>query len=579
MDLISVITLLGGLAFFLYGMKVMSDGLEKSANGRFNRNLKKVAENRFFAMLFGAGVTVAVQSSSAVTVMLVGLVNSGILEFNQTVGMLMGANVGKTLTAWILSLAGISSDNVWVNLLKPANLAFIFAIVGTVMIMLKRKQRLQNLGNTFLGFSVLMFGMNLMSSAMEPLSTMPEFTNLLTAFKNPLIAVLIGAVFTGIIQSSAASVGILQALSMTGGITYGMAIPIIMGQNIGTCVTAVISSFGVNRGAKKVALTHLSINILGTLILMIPFYISTAIFDLTFMHMEISPFMIAVVHSIFNILTTIVLFPFTKLLVRIANILIPDRDKNDTVMLDDRLLTVPPMAVQKSLDVVSDMSAISKQAFQTAIGLFAKYDEAEVEKVLELENTLDTYEDHLSTYMMKLSKISVADNDARGITKILHTIDDFERIGDHSRNFVKSFQELHDNDQLFSDDANAEMAVLTDATQELLNITTTAFQTNDIDLASSVEPLRQVISNLVLVIKRNHTVRLQNGECSPEMGFSLNNFLTDYERVAGHCSNIAVAVIETKHGTFDTHEYLSTIRQEDENYKRKFKAFSEQFSL
>lgn len=581
MNILSMlISLFGGLAFFLYGMKVMSDGLEKSANGNFNRNLKKVTENRFFAMIFGAGITLAVQSSSAVTVMLVGLVNSGIMEFNQTVGILMGANIGKTFTSWISSLAGINSGG-WLSLLKPVNLAMIFALVGVIMIMMKSKQKLQNIGGAFIGFSVLMFGMSLMSDAMEPLSEMPEFAKLLTAFKNPLLAVLVGAVFTGVIQSSAASVGILQAMSLSGGITYGMAIPIIMGQNIGTCVTALISSIGVNRSAKKVAVMHLSINIIGTLICMIPFYIVTAIFPMAFMNTAISPFMIAIVHSIFNIVTTVILLPFSKQLVKLANLIIPDRDNKDVpqVMLDDRLLRVPSMAVKKSLDTVADMCDLSAKSFLKATGLIDNYDKKESADVMEMETLIDKYEDQLSTYMMKLSKLSMTEDESRGITKILHTLDDFERIGDHAVNLVKAATELHEKELHFSDDAEHEITVLTSAVREVISITSQAFQTNNLELASSVEPLRQVVSKLIRTVKRNHTVRWQSGDCTTELGFVLSDILTAYERVAGHCSNIAVAVIEIRHGTFDTHEYLAGVRNQDEEYSRMYKEYRERFSL
>ena len=581
MDIFSmIIGLFGGLAFFLYGMKVMSDGLEKSANGNFNRNLKKVTENRFFAMIFGAGITLAVQSSSAVTVMLVGLVNSGIMEFNQTVGILMGANIGKTFTSWISSLAGINSGG-WLSLLKPVNLAMIFALVGVIMIMMKSKQKLQNIGGAFIGFSVLMFGMSLMSNAMEPLSEMPEFAKLLTAFRNPLLAVLVGAIFTGVIQSSAASVGILQAMSLSGGITYGMAIPIIMGQNIGTCVTALISSIGVNRSAKKVAVMHLSINIIGTLICMIPFYIVTAIFPMAFMNTSISPFMIAIVHSIFNIVTTVILLPFSKQLVKLANLIIPDRDNKDVpqVMLDDRLLRVPSMAVKKSLDTVADMCDLSAKSFLKATGLIDNYDKKESAEVMEMETLIDKYEDQLSTYMMKLSKLSMTDDESKGITKILHTLDDFERIGDHAVNLTKAAKELHEKELHFSDDAEHEIAVLTSAVREVISITSKAFQTNDLELASSVEPLRQVVSKLIRTVKRNHTVRWQSGDCTTELGFVLSDVLTTYERVAGHCSNIAVAVIEIRHGTFDTHEYLAGVRTQDEEYSRMYKEYRERFSL
>ncbi len=582
MDIFSVISLLGGLAFFLYGMKVMSDGLEKSSNGKLNKNLKAVTNNRFLAMAFGAAITIAVQSSSAVTVMLVGLVNSGILEFGQTIGVLMGSNIGTTLTAWILSLAGIESDVIWLELLKPKNFSPLFALVGIIMIMASKKQKTQSIGHVLIGFAVLMFGMNLMSSAMEPLSEMPEFTSMLTAFKNPLIAVLIGAVFTGIIQSSAASVAILQALSLTGGITYGMAIPIIMGQNIGTCVTAVISSIGVSRNAKKVAVVHLSFNIIGTLICLIPFCIGDAIFNWAFTDMNITPIMIAIVHSIFNIVTTIILLPFAKQLEWIANKIIPDTDKTEIpkIVLDERLLSFPSMAIEKSYNTVTDMCSLSHKALVKAIHLLDNYDEKTASEISDMEAQIDHFEDQLGTYMMKLSKISVSDEDSKNIAKILHTIDDFERIGDHAVNLVIAAKEIHEKNLVFSDKAMYEIKKVSEAITEILDITAKAFKTNDLVLAASVEPLEQVIDSLILEIKRNHINRLQNGNCTIQLGFVLSDLLTSYERVSDHCSNIAVAIIECQHGTFDTHEYLDMIKSPgNKEFENQFDSYSKKFSI
>ena len=582
MDIFSVITLFGGLAFFLYGMNVMSDGLEKSSGGKLNKNLKKVTDNRLVAMLFGMGMTIAVQSSSAVTVMLVGLVNSGVLEFGQTIGVLMGSNVGTTLTAWILSLAGIDSDIVWINLLKPSNFSPILALVGIIMIMVGKKQKSKNVGNVLVGFSVLMFGMNLMSGAMEPLGEMPEFANVLTAFKNPLLSVAVGAVFTGIIQSSAASVAILQALSMTGGITYGIAIPIIMGQNIGTCVTALISSIGVSRNAKKVSVVHLSFNIIGTLICLIPFCIGNMIFKWAFVNTAITPFMIAIVHSIFNVTTTAILLPFTKQLEWIANKIIPDKEKKDEldVILDDRLLAVPSIAIEKAFDVVSEMCVLSKTAFCKAIGLLTKYNQKEADEILEMESHIDHLEDKLGTYMMKLSKIGVSDEDSKNIAKILHTIDDFERVGDHAVNLTNVAKEIYEKEIIFSKEAEKEIAILTDAINEILRITAESFKNNDSAAAKMVEPLEQVIDDLILAVKRNHIARLRDGNCTIQLGFVLSDLLTNYERVSDHCSNIAVAVIEAKHGTFEAHEYLETVKGEgNKEFEKLYKEYGEKFSL
>lgn len=582
MDIFSFISLFGGLAFFLYGMRVMSDGLEKASGGKLNEYMRKATQNRFVAMLFGIIITVAVQSSSAVTVMLVGLVNSGILTFGQTIGVMMGSNIGTTLTAWVLSLAGIDSDVVWINLLKPANFSPIFALVGIILVMACKKEKLKNIGTILIGFAVLMFGMTMMSDAMEPLAEMPEFAKLLTAFNNPILAVLVGAVFTGIIQSSAASVAILQAMSLTGGITYGMAIPIIMGQNIGTCVTALISSIGVNRNAKKVAVVHLSFNIFGTLICLIPFCIGNALFNWSFVDTEISPLMIAIVHSIFNIITTIILLPFAKQLEQLANKLIPDKDadRNSSVKMDERLLTMPSMAVQRSMDAVEDMCRLSKEAFSSAIGLITGYRESEAVEISSMESRLDEYEDRLGTYMMKLSKIGVSDEDSKCVAKVLHTIDDFERIGDHAVALSGTAKELCTKNIRFSEDANAEIAKVTEAVTEIMSLTAEAFENNDPVLAASVEPLEQVIDELILAIRRNHISRLQGGGCTIELGFILSDILTCYSRVSAHCSNIAVAVIEAKHGTFDTHEYLASVRHHDsDEFAQKYDEYTRRFSL
>mgnify|MGYP000447497962 FL=1 len=583
MDIFSVITLLGGLAFFLYGMNVMSGGLEKMAKGKLERTLKKVTSNRFLAMGFGAAITIAIQSSSALTVMLVGLVNSGILEFGQTICILMGSNIGTTLTAWILSLAGIDSDVFWLKIIKPENFSPVFALVGIIMMMVGKKQKTKNTGNILIGFSVLMYGMTLMSDSMAPLADMPEFTHILTAFSNPVLAVLVGAVFTGIIQSSAASVGILQALSMTGGVTYGMALPIIMGQNIGTCVTALISSIGVSKNAKKVAAVHLSFNIIGTLICLIPFCILDAVFDFSFTRMAINPFMIAVCHSIFNVVTTAVLMPFTKQLEKLANFIVRDKKGKGSkgTLLDERLIsTVPSFAVANAFDVDCEMCELSRKAFSDAMGLLDNYNEKTADAVTEMEGKLDIYEDQLGTYMVKLSKRGASDSDSKRIAKILHTINDFERIGDHAENLVGVAREMHDKGIVFSHEAKAEIEKLSAALHEILDMTAKAFKTSDVQLASSVEPLEQVIDKLISEIKNRHVERLQKGNCTIELGFVLTDLLTNYERVSDHCSNVAVAVLESKHGTFETHEYLNNIRSDGTgSFGRLYEEYSERYSI
>ena len=582
MDIYSIIKLVGGLAFFLYGMNVMSDGLEKSSDGKIEKYLGAITKNKFFALVFGAVLTIAVQSSSAVTVMLVGLVNSGMLEFGQTIGVLMGSNIGTTLTAWILSLAGIESDIIWINLLKPVNFAPIFAMVGIVLIMASKQQKHQSLGNVLVGFAVLMSGMTFMSDAMKPLANMPEFASLLTAFTNPILAVLVGAGFTGIIQSSAASVAILQALSMTGGVTYGMALPIIMGQNIGTCVTAVLSSIGVNRNAKKVAVVHLSFNIIGTTICLIPFCIANYMFEMAALKAPITPFMIAVMHSIFNVFTTLILLPFTKQLEAIANKVYPEveGEKEPDFVLDERLFAMPALAIKDSNDAVIQMCHLSKKAFKRAAGMLGNYTEETAAKVQKMERKLDNCEDQLGTYMMKITKLGISDTDSKHVTRILHTINDFERIGDHAINVMYVAKELHDKKQMFSEEAMKEIEVLSEATFELLDMTAEAFEKNDLDLAIMVEPLEQAIDKLVYEMKRNHIIRLQAEECTIKLGFAFNDLLTSYERAADHCSNIAIAVVEAAKGTYEPHEYLKNVKYDHkEDFEKLYRQYRDRFNL
>lgn len=581
MTIFDVFTLFGGLAFFLFGMNVMSSGLEKMTNGGLEKTLRNATKSKFFSLVIGAAITIAIQSSSALTVMLVGLVNSGIMMFNQTIGVLMGSNIGTTLTAWILSLAGVEGDSIWLKLLKPANFAPVFAFIGIAMIMLSKKEKTKSTGNILVGFAVLMYGMTLMSDAMKPLSAMPEFQSLLTAFKNPFLAVIVGALFTGIIQSSAASVAILQSFSISGGITYGIAIPIIMGQNIGTCVTAVLSSIGVSKNAKKVAVVHLSFNIIGTIIFLIPFCIFYYLLDSSILDREITPFQIAIVHSIFNIATTFLLLPFTKQLEKIANLVIKDKDatvQNSTI-LDERLITVPSFAVANALEAVSDMAQTANIAFTKSIGLLEKFDEDTELEVIELEQKLDNYEDKVGTYMIKLNKTELADADSKVATKILHTINDFERIGDHAKNIVKVAAEINNKNISFSKEAREELAVLTNALIDIVGMTTKAFRENDLESASSVEPLEQVIDSLIASVKSRHVERLQRGECTIELGFILTDLITDYERVSDHCSNIAVAVIESQHGTFDTHEYLGDVKRNSGTFELLYHKYEKQYKF
>ncbi len=581
MDIFSVFTLCGGLAFFLYGMSVMSSGLEKVAGGKLEQMLKKMTSNAFKSLLLGAGITIAIQSSSAMTVMLVGLVNSGIMELSQTVGVIMGSNIGTTLTAWILSLAGIESEAIWLRMLKPESFAPIVAFIGILLIMVSKGDRRRSAGSIMVGFAVLMYGMELMSDSVSPLADMPQFSSILTAFTNPILGVVVGAVFTGVIQSSAASVAILQALSLTGSITYGMALPIIMGQNIGTCVTALLSSIGVNRNARRVAVVHVSFNLIGTLVFLVLFFGTDLFFHFPFMDMGIDPVGIAMVHSIFNIATTLLLLPFSKQLVKIANVVIKDQagDQKFT-FVDSRLLATPSVAIAECNNKAVEMAQIAKETIIKALSLLDNYDQNVASEVKVNEDKLDLYEDKLGTTLVQLSSKALSDPDSRKVSKQLHTIGDFERIGDHAVNLWKAAEEIHEKGIRFSPQAEDEIHTLTSALKEILDITTKAFSLDDLRIAKQVEPLEQVIDCLIADIKSNHIARLQSGHCTIEMGFVLSDILTNCERVSDHCSNIAVAQIETEQNTYQAHEYLNGVKNAgNEDFQQAFDRYRAQYRL
>ena len=583
MDIFSIITLCGGLAFFLFGMSTMSSGLEKLAGGRLEQLLKKMTDNRFKSLLLGAGITIAIQSSSAMTVMLVGLVNSGIMELGQTVGVIMGSNVGTTLTAWILSLSGIESDAIWLQLLKPEVFSPVVALAGVVMTMASRKNRVRSAGSIMVGFAVLMTGMELMKNAVSPLADMPEFSAILTAFTNPFLGVIVGAVFTGVIQSSAASVGILQALSLTGGITYGMALPIIMGQNIGTCVTALLSSIGVNRNARRVSIIHVSFNLIGTAVCLAAFYGTDLIFQYAFMDFPIGPAGVAMVHSIFNLATTLLLLPFTRQLEKLAYLMVRENEEEKVekvAFVDERLLATPSVAIAECANKTVDMARLAENTILCSLTLLEKYDEKIADEVIRNEDRLDLYEDQLGTLLVHLSGKSLSDEDSRNISKQLHTIGDFERIGDHAVNLLRTAQEIDEKSIRFSGPASEELRVLLGALKEILSLTTRAYAAGDLQLAAKVEPLEQVIDGLVADIKSNHIARLQKGHCTIEMGFVLADLLTNCERVSDHCSNIAVAQIETALNAYQAHEYLNTIKSGgDAAFRSSFDGYQKQFAV
>lgn len=578
MNIFSIFTLLGGLAFFLYGMTVMSNGLETISGGGLERIMKKVTANDFLGFFLGAGITVAIQSSSAFTVMLVGLVNSGLLNFANTFGLIMGSNVGTTLTAWLLSLAGLEGK--WyIEILNPSNFAPLLAFIGIAMQMFSKSEKKHNLGNIFIGFTVLIIGMDLMSDSMLSFRTLPGFDSFLATLKSPIVALLISTVFTGVIQSSAATIGIVQALALSGGITWEMAIPLVLGANIGTCVTALIGSIGTNKAAKRVVVMHFSVNVFGSIFCMILMYILRA-FGVGVLAAPIAMVGVAIVHTLFNAINTVLLIPVKKLLVKFCEVVVPDREEEEhTLVLDERLLTVPAVAVGTAFDHTVEMSALAIESIEKSLPLIDKYDEAAAEEIKELENRIDKYEDKLGTFMVKLSKEEISDVDTNQVTKMLHTINDFERIGDHACNMVKVAKEMRDKNIAFSKEATKELSVLTDALNEILALTKEAFAKTDVEIAFKIEPLEQVVDKLIYDIKANHITRLQSGNCTIELGFVLHDLLTNYERVSDHCSNVAVAIIETAHGSFQTHEYLRDVKRTNEEFKKDYEEYLEKFAL
>lgn len=580
MDIFSFISLFGGLALFLYGMNLMSAGLEKLAGGKLEGILKRMTSNPLKSLFLGIGITAVIQSSSAVTVMLVGLVNSGIMQLSGTAGVIMGSNIGTTVTAWILSLVGIESDNILVRLLKPESFSPILALVGILLMMTAKTSKKKDIGSILIGFAILMYGMEFMSDAVSPLADMPEFTSLLTAFTNPLLGIVTGIVLTAVIQSSSASVGILQALSLTGSISYSMAIPIIMGQNIGTCVTALISSIGVSRNAKRVAVIHISFNIIGTAVFMIIYFVAHYLVDLAFLDRAINPVGIAVVHSIFNISTTVLLLPFSRQLVKIAEGAIKTEPEKEVAFLDERLLNTPSIALSECNHKTTEMAYVAKDAMDQAMDLLFAYDAKKDETVVKLEGEADIYEDRLGSYMVKLSGCDLSDADSKQISKLLHTIGDFERISDHAVNIVEAAREIHEKKVDLSEEGLKEIRVATKALREILEMAIKAFDTEDLELASHVEPLEQVMDDLIETIKRNHVNRLQKGRCTIQHGFVLADILTNYERVSDHCSNIAVAMIELSKASFETHEYLDRLKAKDDPaFRQMYAAYKEKYAL
>ncbi len=574
MTIFNVFSLFGGLAMFLFGMDTMGKALEKQAGGQLQKILSRLTDNPIKGFALGLIVTAIIQSSSATTVMVVGFVNSGIMQLHQAIGIIMGSNVGTTVTSWILSLSGLEGDTFFIQLLKPSSFSPLLAFIGIILYMC-RSERKKGIGTIFIGFAILMTGMSAMSAAVEPLEHEPWFTEMFVKFSNPILGVLAGTILTAIIQSSSASVGILQALSSTGVITYSSALPIIMGQNIGTCATALISSVGTNKNARRAAMVHLYFNLIGVTVFLVSFYTLNSFLHFSFVGDIIEPWGIATVHSVFNLCTTIILLPFADVLEKLAVLTIPDdAKKEEFALLDERLLNTPAVAAERARAATADMAELARVGVLQAMSLTHNWNEEMARKVAEQEKQVDRYEDALGTYLVKLSSCELNHEDSKHVNTLLHTISDFERISDYSVSVMESAREIHEKSVSFSHDAREELQVLEDVVQDLLNRTTEAFRKDDLHLAGKVEPMETVVNELVRAIKARHIARLQAGSCSIEYGFVLDDLLTSYSRVCDHCSNVAVAQIEVAQDSFDTHAYLKDLRhgnaaEESEAFRRR----------
>ncbi len=587
MDIFGILTMIGGLALFLYGMEVMGDGLSKASGGRLEQILEKLTSNRLKAVFLGAAVTAVIQSSSATTVMVVGFVNSGIMKLTQAIGIIMGANIGTTMTSWILSLSGIESNSFFIKLLKPTSFSPVLAVIGVAFIMFSKKDKLKDIGSILIGFAVLMFGMDTMSNAVKPLADVPEFTNILTAFSHPLLGLLAGLILTAVIQSSSASVGILQALCATGSVSYGAAIPIIMGQNIGTCVTAMLSAIGASKNAKRAALVHLYFNIIGTAVFMAVFYAINAVVPFAFLGDSANAAGIAVVHTAFNVFATIALIPFSAGLEKLACLTIKEKAGQEMEgaaesiqILDPRFLATPGFALEQCRTAAIDMAAYAKEALFLSMDLITNYDKNAAKRVVELEDKVDHYEDELGTYLVKLSSKNLSEKDSHTLSFLLHNIGDFERISDHALNIKQAAQEMKDKELDFSSKASEELAVFTEAVKDIINTSFLVFQEEDVKLAKKIEPLEEVIDYLNTEIKKRHIKRLRKGKCTIEMGFILSDITTSYERVADHCSNIAVSLLEITEDEFDTHGYMDTLKADNNlEFREDVKRFQKRYLL
>ena len=584
MDIFDGLTLIGGLCLFLFGMNLMGEYLEKSAGSGLSKLLSKLTSGKMAGFLTGLGVTAVIQSSSATTVMVVGFVNSGVMTLKQAINVIMGANVGTTVTAWLLSLAGIESSNFVVQLLKPTSFAPVLALIGMILTMFAKKNRQKDIGVILLGFATLIFGMDQMSNAVSGLAEVEAFKNILIMFKNPILGVLAGALLTGIIQSSSASVGILQALAgSTGAVTIGASIPIIMGQNIGTCVTALISSVGTNRNARRASLVHLLFNVLGTTILLSVYCAVTAIIPFDIINQSANEVSIAVCHTAFNLLCTSIMLPMSGLLEKLSYKLIKEPagtdSKEEKIELDQRLMLTPAVALKRCREVTNHMAQISADSLNASLKLLGSYTEEDDERIRAMEDNVDHYEDILGSYLVKLSAHPMSDLDNDELSKLLFVIGDFERISDHATNLLRSAKEISDKSLVFSTPAQEELKVIVNAVEEIMTLTLDAFRTNSVEAATRIEPLEQVVDVLKKQLRANHIERLRKGECSIENGFVWSDLLTNLERVSDHCSNIAVRIIEMAHHRMNTHKYLHDVKEKSDTFNSLYKKYLEKYSV
>ena len=584
MDFFSILAMVGGLSLFMYGMNTMGDGLSKLAGGKLASILEKLTSKRIYAVILGMVVTAVIQSSSATTVMVVGFVNSGIMNLNQAVGIIIGANIGTTLTSWLLSLVGVEGGNFFMNLLKPSSLSPIMALIGILMIMSKKSQKSKDIGSIFIGFAILMFGMEMMSDAVKPLADDPNFTGILTRFSNPFLGVSMGAILTAIIQSSSASVGILQALCTTGVITYAVAVPIIMGQNIGTCFTAVLSSVGANVNARRASFIHMYFNLIGTIIFMSAFYLYNGIVGFPFINDVVKASDVALIHSIFNVTCTIILYPMADLLVKLATWTVKDVDKSETegkkLGLDERFLQQPSFAIQRSRAALEQMANHVSKSSELASDLLSSFDGDKVKEVYSIEDQIDEYEDALASYLLKLSDKQLSTEDNNSMSLILHSIVDLERISDHCNNISENMENLHNKKHSIPEVTLKELAVLSSAVRQVVHYATNALKNEDYGIAIEIEPLEQVVDDLSKTIRQRHIQRLKNGYCSIETGLVIEDTLIDLERISDHCSNIAIAIIELKNENLDSHSYLLSLsKSDDSTFAQIYNAFKAEYYL